>query len=161
MTRFFALCFCLSPALLSAQQSPAPALSGIQGAFFAASVADLDASVAWYTQKLGLTQITRWPKQGMMQGAVLRGGGLEVELIAHDDATAPRDPMDMDARVLTRGIIKAGFIVADLDATLATLRARGVPIAIGPFPPRRDQRANAIIRDNSGNLIQLFGDFAR
>jgi hypothetical protein len=96
-----------------------------------------------------------------MQGAILRGGGLEVELIAHDDATAPRDPMDMDAKVLTRGMMKAGFIVANLDATLATLRARGVPIVIGPFPPRRDQRANAIIRDNSGNLIQLFGDFAR
>ena len=160
MTRFLALCVCVMPAALIAQGAPRPVFTGIQGAFFAASVADLDASVAWYTQKLGLTQVMRWPRQGKMQGTVLRGGGLEVELIAHDDATAPRDPMDMNAKVLTRGIMKAGFVVSDFDATIAALRSRGVEIAIGPFPPRRDQRANAIIRDNSGNLIQLFGGFA-
>lgn len=160
MIRFHALCICLIPTALMAQAAPRPVFSGVQGAFLAASVADLDASVAWYTQKLGMTQVMRWPKQGKMQGAVLRGGGLEVELIAHDDAAAPRDPMDMNAKVLTRGIMKAGLVVSDFDATIAALRSRGVEIAIGPFPPRRDQRANAIIRDNSGNLIQLFGAYA-
>jgi hypothetical protein len=32
---------------------------------------------------------------------------------------------------------------------------------LGPFPPRKDQRANALIQDNAGNLIQFFGDFAK
>lgn len=160
MTRFLTLCLLLVPALMLAQDAPRPPFTGVQGTFFAASVADLDTSIAWYTQKLGLTQVMRWPKQGKMQGAILRGGGLEVELIAHDDATASGNAMDANAKLLTRGIMKAGFVVTNFDAAIATLRSRGVEIIFGPFPARRDQRANAIIRDNSGNLIQLFGAFA-
>ena len=37
------------------------------------------------------------------------------------------------------------------------LRRRGVEIAIGPFPKRDNQPANAIIRDNAGNYIQVLG----
>lgn len=160
MIRFVVLCFLLLPTTTGAQPAPRPAFAEVEGAFFAASVSDLDASIAWYTQKLGMTQVMRWPKQGKMEGALLRGGGLEVELIVHDDATAARDPMDANAKVMTRGIMKAGFVVPNFDAAIATLRSRGVEILFGPFPARRDQRANAIIRDNSGNLIQLFGAFA-
>ena len=127
------------------------------GAFFALSVADLDGSIRWYTQKLGLAVVTRFPTQGKTSGALLGGNGLEVELIAHADAA---DPPSAE-RVLTRGIFKVGFRVDDFDGTIAALRARGVEIAYGPYPARRDQRANAIIRDNAGNLIQLFGDYAR
>ena len=55
------------------------------------------------------------------------------------------------------GIFKAGIIVDEFEKVLATLRERQVPIAIGPFPARDGQRANVIVRDNSGNLIQFFG----
>jgi catechol 2,3-dioxygenase-like lactoylglutathione lyase family enzyme len=127
------------------------------GAFFALSVADLDGSIRWYTQKLGLAVETRFPTQGKTSGALLGGNGLEVELIAHADAADPRSA----DRVLTRGIFKVGFRVDEFDGTIAALRARGVEIAYGPYPARRDQRANAIIRDNGGNLIQIFGDYAR
>ena len=48
----------------------------------------------------------------------------------------------------------------DFDAAVASLRAKGVPIVIGPFPARAEQRANAIIRDNDGNYIQIFGGYA-
>jgi hypothetical protein len=41
--------------------------------------------------------------------------------------------------------------------TLATLKARGVQVAYGPYPASADQRATVIVKDNSGNLIQLFG----
>ena len=30
-------------------------------------------------------------------------------------------------------------------------------IAFGPFPARPNQRANMIVKDNAGNLIQIFG----
>jgi catechol 2,3-dioxygenase-like lactoylglutathione lyase family enzyme len=145
--------------MMAQASTPRPAFDGVQGAFFAVSVTNLDASISWYREKLGMTQVLRWPKQGKMEGALLQGGGLEVELIAHDEATAPRDPMDANAKVMTRGIMKAGLVVPNFDTAIATLRSRGVEILFGPFPARRDQRANAIIRDNSGNLIQLFGAF--
>jgi hypothetical protein len=53
------------------------------------------------------------------------------------------------------GVFKAGVIVEDFDRVIAQLRTRGVEIAFGPFPARDKQRANAIVRDNAGNLIQF------
>ena len=54
------------------------------------------------------------------------------------------------------GIFKIGVIIDDFDKTLGILKARGVEIAYGPYPRRGNQRANVILRDNAGNLIQLF-----
>ena len=129
-----------------------------RGAFFALSVADLDASTRWYTEKLGLAVVMRPPKQDKSAVAVLEGGGLIVELLQRDDATPLRQAApSATANYLVHGFFKAGVIVDDLNATLTALRARGVEIAMGPFPASKDQRANAIIRDNAGNLIQFFG----
>jgi hypothetical protein len=85
------------------------------GAFFALSVADLQASAKWYSAP-GSTR-----------------------------------------RESVHGVFKAGARVEDFEGTVAMLRARAVEIAYGPYPARENQRANVIIRDNSGNLIQFFG----
>jgi hypothetical protein len=53
--------------------------------------------------------------------------------------------------------MSAGVIVDDFDKTLAMLKARNVEIAMGPFPAKGNQRANIIVKDNAGNLIQFFG----
>jgi hypothetical protein len=58
---------------------------------------------------------------------------------------------------LVHGIFKAGLIVDDLDKMLAALKTRGVPIFLGPYPARGSVKSHALIKDNSGNLIQLFG----
>ena len=90
------------------------------------------------------------------QGAavtVLEGGGLTVELLQLD-AAAPRAAGGAEQ---LHGIFKVGVVVDDLARALATLQARGVQVVAGPFPARDGQRANAIIRDNAGNMIQLFG----
>ena len=123
-----------------------------RGAFFALSVADLDASTRWYSEKLGLSVVMRPPKQDKSAVAVLEGGGLIVELLQRDDASPAGK-----ASYRVHGFFKAGVIVDDLNATLTALRARGVEIAMGPFPASKEQRANAIVRDNAGNLIQFFG----
>jgi catechol 2,3-dioxygenase-like lactoylglutathione lyase family enzyme len=147
---------------LASSQAPAtvspPPLATTRGAFIGISVANLDASVRWYTEKLGLAVVMRPPKIEKSTAVILEGGGLIVELMHHDDAV----PLTTAAPSVTRnylvhGIFKAGIIVDDFDKAIAELRARNVPIAIGPFPARADQRANAIIRDNEGNYIQLFG----
>ena len=124
-----------------------------EGAFFALSVADLAASTAWYRDKLGLSVVMEVPPQGGAAVTVLEGNGLTVELLKID-AAQPRagDP------TLTHGFTKAGMVVKHFDRTLERLRARGVEVAYGPFPANGTQRANVIVRDNAGNLIQLFGD---
>ena len=132
--------------------------SSATGAFFALSVADIDASVKWYSDKLGMKVTMREPNTNGAAVAVLEGDGLIVELIQHDAAkplnsAAPnvKDPL------YVHGIFKVGVIVSDFEKTLSTLKARNVEIAFGPYPARPGQRANVIVRDNAGNLIQLFG----
>ena len=88
---------------------------------------------------------------------LLQGGGLTVELVHQDESVPLRNFLpEPKGALFVHGIFKVGVIVDDFDATLAALRARGVDIAIGPFTRRADQPANAIIRDNAGNYIQIF-----
>ena len=136
----------------STTAKPSAAFESTGGAFFALSVADIDASAKWYGEKLGLTVVMQQPKQDKASVIVLEGGGLTVELVQHDDAiTSPKEGP------LVVGIFKVGLVVDDLAKTLATLKARGVPTFLGPYPARGSTRSNAIIKDNAGNLIQFFG----
>jgi catechol 2,3-dioxygenase-like lactoylglutathione lyase family enzyme len=128
------------------------------GAFIGVSVHDLEASVAWYAEKFGLAVVARPPRVESSTAVILEGGGLMVELMKHDDAV----PLKTAAPAITRnylvhGIFKSGIIVADFAAAMTELKARGVQIAVGPVPATQGQRAYAIVRDNSGNFIQVFG----
>ena len=139
------------------EDATAPPVRAV-GAFVAISVADLDASARWYSEKLGLQVVKREPKRDGVAFAVLEGGGLIVELMQLDAA----QPLSKAAPGVTKpelvhGISKAGIIVEDFEQALAAMRARKVEIAYGPFPARAGERANVIVRDNSGNLLQFFG----
>lgn len=97
------------------------------------------------------------PRQAGASVIVLEGGGLIVELIQQDDAVSlesltPR----LRSNIHLHGIVKAGAILDDFEGVLASFRKKGVEIAFGPYPARPGQRANVIIRDNAGNLIQFF-----
>jgi catechol 2,3-dioxygenase-like lactoylglutathione lyase family enzyme len=158
------LCLLMSLVLpfLAAARPPVPmaddpALSAI-GAFLALSVADIDASARWYSEKLGLKVTMRTSKTNGARATVLEGGGLVVELVEHD-AARPLSAISPGVKesLYVHGIFKAGVIVSDFEKTLALLKARNAEIAFGPYPARADQRANVIVRDNAGNLIQFFG----
>lgn len=147
----------LMGAIGSTNRQPQPIFT-TRGAFVALSVPDLEASTKWYSEKLGLTVVMRPPKQDKSSVAVLEGNGLIVELLQRDDAVPLRQAAPgLEASYRVHGIFKAGLIVDDFDKTLAALRSRGVEIAIGPFPATATQRANVIVKDNAGNLIQFFG----
>lgn len=156
----------LVPSRLAADPRPSqpaistadPPITTVAGAFFALSVADINASARWYSEKFGLKVVLQPPKTGPASAIILEGGGLIVELIQHDEAL----PLSKAAPTVkdhfqVHGIFKAGVIVEDFDKTVARLKERNVAIAFGPFPASAGQRANVIIRDNAGNLIQFFG----
>jgi catechol 2,3-dioxygenase-like lactoylglutathione lyase family enzyme len=148
---------CFAPLSMAAQTTPVAPAFATTGAFLALSVPDLEASAAWYAEKLGLQVIMDPPAHDGIRVKVLEGGGLIVELL-HNPAAVPLRTAAPSISHTTQvhGLFKAGFMVTDYDRTLATLRERGVEIAMGPFPARDGQRANVIIRDNAGNLLQLF-----
>ena len=135
-----------------------PAFQQVSGAFLAVSVKDLNASVSWYAAAFDLKVVMSSGEAGSAQVKVLEGNGLIVELIQLPSAVplAKAAPAVKDKQSL-HGLFKAGAIVADFDRLVATLRARRVEIAYGPFPRRDTQRANVIVRDNEGNLLQFFG----
>ena len=143
---------------VAADPAPEP-LARTQGAFFALSVPDANAAAKWYSEKLGLKVILQPPPQPDGRMIALGGAGLMVELIerrgaAPLSAIAPQVKHD----TMVHGIFKAGIIVDNWEELLAGLKARNVPIAIGPFAATAEQRANLMIRDNNGNFIQFFSN---
>lgn len=154
------LCVAIAvPAQAQTDRVTSPVLDA-SGTFFALSVANLDSSATWYADKLGLTVVMRVPRTGETRSAMalLQGGGLTVELVQHDDAVPLRNFIPAPRGSLyVHGVFKVGVTVNNFDDVIATLRSRGVSIPIGPFPKRPDQPANAIILDNAGNYIHIFG----
>ena len=154
LTAAFASLLTLSVLVSTAQATGAgsPPFTAVSGTFFALSVPDLAASVAWYTEKLGLktTRAMNGPDNGRV--AILEGNGLIVELVH-----APKAAPSGREVPYVHGLFKVGVIVDDFDGAIGRLKAREIEIAFGPYPARDGQRANAIIRDNAGNLIKLFG----
>lgn len=146
--------------LVALAQSEKPAapepVTRPNGAFFALSVADLAKSTRWYEDMLGLVVKLRPEKSGPADVAILEGGGLLVELIQHDEARPLAEVAPgTKGELFTHGVFKAGVLVDDYEGTIARLRARGADFAFGPFPASAEQKANAIVRDNAGNLIQF------
>jgi catechol 2,3-dioxygenase-like lactoylglutathione lyase family enzyme len=142
----------LSVAPIDGRSSPSPL--GARGAFFALSVRDLAASRDWYASTFGMHVALATPGTASTPAfALLEGDHLLVELIQ----SGPSAPQSNRPPGTVPGLFKAGMLVDDLDSAVAVLRARHVEIAFGPFPVRSDQRSNVIVRDPSGNLIQLIG----
>jgi catechol 2,3-dioxygenase-like lactoylglutathione lyase family enzyme len=136
----------------------APPILTATGAFFALSVADAQASARWYSEKLGLKIVMQPPRTNQATAIILEGGGLIVELVQQQEARPLKAiAPGLSHTALVHGIFKAGVIVEDFDRMIAALKARNVPLAFGPFPRTAEQRANAAVRDNEGNLIQFFG----
>jgi catechol 2,3-dioxygenase-like lactoylglutathione lyase family enzyme len=144
------------PAATAAQATPnrdAGPFAGTTGSFIALSVPDLEASVAWYSEKLGLRRIMTIPRMGqIVGGAALEGDGILVELLQHEAARPGTTPSE-----LTHGIAKAGLMVPDFAKTVAALRSRGVTFFGGPYSARPGQRANVMFKDNAGNMLQILG----
>ena len=134
-----------------APQRPAPAFR-TSGAFFALSVPDLAASRAWYEQKLGLAVSREIRPNNELSVLIMEGGGLMVEMM-HSARARPGAAIDPLTR---QGLFKTGLVVDDFDATVRTLRDRGVTFAYGPYQAQDGMAANAIVRDTSGTLIQFF-----
>ncbi len=161
MKKMFLVIFLLFPFAVQGQSeksSPLVPIIKTTGAFFALSVADMNESVHWYKEKLGLETLMEMPKKNKVAVTVLHGGGLIVELLQHDDAM-PLNKVSSQVKdvFLLHGMFKGGIIVDDFDNTLDMLKKRNVKIFLGPFPANGNQKANFLVKDNSGNLIQFFG----
>ena len=123
------------------------------GAFFAISVRNLDAAVAWYTAHLDFT-VDSTADNEQRRGALLSRPGVLVELAEFRDA-AQRHPR-LESHEL-HGIFKLGFVTGELDATFAALQRSGIELFF-PIVATGDGLRTFAIRDMDGNIIQFFGN---
>lgn len=151
MPRVIVLCVALASSV-----SGAPAQGAAPPVFFALSVADLDASVKWYSETFDLT-VTRLPKVAPAKVALLQGNGLVVELVEHPGAFDLKARLpELEKPYLAHGLFKVGFFVADLDGIVTRLKARGAVFKGRVFTDPVLGARSILLLDNSGNMIQLF-----
>jgi len=120
------------------------------------SVADLEASIAWYCEKLEFTVVNRLTLDAIpAKIAFLQHGDFAVELFEVPGASPlPEDRRFPDKDLLTHGIKHIALAVKDTKKMVEKLKERGVDIAMDITEV--DQSTIAFIRDNTGNLIEIF-----
>ena len=119
------------------------------------SVPDLEASIRWYREALGFEVEWRLHVASVPADvAMLRRGVMRVELFQPEHgAPLPAGRSNVQEDLRTHGTKHLADAVRDVRAAVAELERRHVDIvhqgtgAFGAF---------AFIRDNSGNLIELF-----
>lgn len=126
---------------------------------FAISVDDLEATLAWYQEKLGFTVTQRMEFPDWRGcGAFARLGAIQIEIFQFDQhAPMPLERFTVEGDLCVVGLKHFAFEVDDLDMAFAELSARGVEFAtpIGHVPNTNGDRYT-MFKDNNGILIELY-----
>jgi methylmalonyl-CoA/ethylmalonyl-CoA epimerase len=119
------------------------------------SVPDMDASIAWYEQMLGFRLVSdKYFDQLPARIAFLEHGDFSIELFQVPGAALlPADRRVPKLDIRTHGNKHVAYAVEHLPELLATLKEKGVDVAMDVF--RMEGDLVAFIRDNAGNLIEL------
>jgi catechol 2,3-dioxygenase-like lactoylglutathione lyase family enzyme len=87
--------------------------------------------------------------------AYIRLGEFEIELIGDGQPQLAADQADLGDHLGRGGYIHLCLRVLDMDKTVEELRGRGVTIFAEPFVVDPIGQLLAMIKDNSGNVIEL------
>lgn len=119
------------------------------------SVPDLEASIAWYRKVLGFDVEARSRLPPVPANvAFLRRGVLRIELFQPEDGKPMSDERRYpDADIRTHGNKHVAFAVRDVKTAAEELKARNADIV---FVKHTEQASVLFIRDNAGNLIEMF-----
>ncbi len=123
---------------------------------FAISVPDLDASVAWYARTFGFTVLDRSEIPGTgVRVCHMQGKGFMMEIFSPgpDGKPLPPERREPNLDLLTCGNKHISFGVRDAHALLPHMAEQGIDVA---FVAEVDGTYAFFIRDNTGNLIEIF-----
>ena len=119
------------------------------------SVADLEASIAWYGEMLGFTvdRVVDVPGDAG-RVALVRNGDFMLELFCIPGAASlPEERRHPATDLRTHGIKHVAYAVPDIRALMDELRAKGVDLVWDVV--LHDETLCAFVRDNSGNLVEF------
>ena len=118
------------------------------------SVPNLEESVAWYQRMFGFEVVRRVAPSGTTSIALLRKGGVYLEIFQLAKAEPlPESRRSPTADLAVHGIKHFAFEVADARGAAAALKAKGAEVVFGP-----NENATEIfffVRDNAGNAFEL------
>jgi catechol 2,3-dioxygenase-like lactoylglutathione lyase family enzyme len=115
---------------------------------------DYAGTVAWYREKLDFTVDREWPFGGM-QLAYLTNGTAKIEILGGSAAEPGATVDSLDDSFGVEGYHHIGLNVADVDATLAELRSRGVEVFGDAIDIEAIGRRVGLIKDNNDNIIEF------
>ena len=110
-------------------------------------VKNLDESIAFYSDLLGLQMLRRFPAGPGMEIAFM-GNGIDNETLVEFLADSGSTEMNYS------DFISIGFAIDSVDAMLDTVKSRGIPVHSGPFETPGARFFT--IKDPNGLSIQLF-----
>lgn len=114
-----------------------PETTRLRGLTASLTVNDLNRSIAWYCDVLGFAIAERWATGGMLTGASVRAGAVELAL-NQDDFAKGRD------RVKGVGFRLYATTVQDLDGLAERIKARGGSLAQEPMDMPWGDRAMSV-----------------
>lgn len=119
------------------------------------SVADLEASIDWYSRMLGFALEKRVEVEGLpAKIAFIKNGDFMIELFEIPGAAPlPEDRKHPNRDIMTQGTKHLAYQVNDTKQLVEFLKSQGVEVALDV--QIIDNTAMAFIRDNTGNLIEL------
>lgn len=120
------------------------------------SVADLEASIAWYERFLSfrLEAVIPVPEDEGRVAMLVNGGGFRVELFELPEAAPlPAERRHPATDLRTHGIKHVAYEVTDIEAAARRLRAAAADI-VWDLRVHEDVKV-LFLRDNTGNLVEL------
>lgn len=135
------------------------AFADMRGHHVALRVSDFDTAKNWYVDKLNFRVIHQWPyaDEQLAYLAPANDDNFMVELLGNGDPPPIAAPSytDLGDSLRYAGYHHFCINVADIEATVAELRKRGVTIVTEPFQLDAISRKLAFFADPFGNLIEL------
>ena len=133
--------------------------ASMKGHHVAVRVPDFEAAKRWYVEKLDFRVIQEWPYADLRLAYVgpATDDHFYIELLGDGDLKPIPKPVysDLGDSLRLAGYHHFCLSIADMDATIAELRRRGVHIVTEPFELAVINRRLAFIADPFGNLIEL------
>lgn len=121
----------------------------------AISVPDMEQTLEWYTDMLGFSLLSRSEIPGeKAKVAHMQGPGFLLEIFEVEGAAPlPKERSHPNTDFRTHGMKHFSIGVKDARKLVEQLQAKGVEVA---FVAEVDNTYGAFIRDNAGNLIEVF-----
>ena len=112
------------------------------------NVSDLDRSIRFYTENLGLKFVSR---------REIRQNNAEIAFLKDEGGGAIELTHWRDKKTLTEGdnFDHIAFGVDEVEATIKQLREKGVTIAMEPYSLQGSSSKIAFIKDPDGNWLEL------